>query len=391
MTTTIATDLVDRARALAPLIEAEAEAAEAAGTLSAPVVDAVRQAGLFTTMVPGELGGAEADVATALAVFEELARADGSAGWSIMANATTTCFAAIYTGDAAVAAIFGSAADGAATDEHPEPVLAGMLGPMGQAVRVEDGFEVSGQYQFASGSGHSSWIGAGTTEMVDGEPALSELGLPAMRVAFVPRQQVTFLGNWDVLGLRGTGSYDYRLDRVPVPEDFTFLLLEATKRRGGPVYDIGLFGLTAVGHAAFALGVGRRALDEIVAVARSKQRLGAEPIADQQLFQHDFAIHDAALGAARAYTFDAFTQAEAAARADGSPSIVQSQRMRQATTYATRVAADAARFAYTWAGSTALRNPSPIQRCWRDLSAGTQHLYVDNNTLTAYTQAVLAG
>lgn len=391
MTTTIATDLVDRARALAPLIEAEAEAAEAAGTLSAPVVDAVRQAGLFTTMVPGELGGAEADVATALAVFEELARADGSAGWSIMANATTTCFAAIYTGDAAVAAIFGSAADGAATDEHPEPVLAGMLGPMGQAVRVEDGFEVSGQYQFASGSGHSSWIGAGTTEMVDGEPALSELGLPAMRVAFVPRQQVTFLGNWDVLGLRGTGSYDYRLDRVPVPEDFTFLLLEATKRRGGPVYDIGLFGLTAVGHAAFALGVGRRALDEIVAVARSKQRLGAEPIADQQLFQHDFAIHDAALGTARAYTFDAFTQAEAAARADGSPSIVQSQRMRQATTYATRVAADAARFAYTWAGSTALRNPSPIQRCWRDLSAGTQHLYVDNNTLTAYTQAVLAG
>ncbi len=305
-----------------------------------------------------------------------------------MANATTTCFAAIYTGDEAVEAIFGSAdADGSA---HPQPVLAGMLGPMGQAVRVTDGFEVSGSYQFASGSGHSSWIGAGTTEMVDGEPAVSELGLPAMRVAFVPRDQVTFLGNWDVLGLRGTGSYDYRLDRVPVPEAFTFLLLEATRQRGGPVYDIGLFGLTAIGHAAFALGVGRRALDEIVVVARSKQRLGAEPIADQQLFQHDFAMHDAALGAARAYTFEAFTQAEAAARHDGAPSVIQGQRMRQATTYATRVAADAARFAYTWAGSSALRNPSAIQRCLRDLSAGTQHLYVDNNTLTAYTQAVLA-
>ena len=389
--TTTTTDLVDRARALAPLIEAEAEAAEAAGTMSAPVVEAVRHAGLFTTMVPSELGGAEADVATALAVFEELARADGSAGWSIMANATTTCFAAIYTGDAAVEAIFGPPSERAGADGHAAPVLAGMLGPMGQAVRVADGFEVSGRYQFASGSGHSNWIGAGTTEMVDGEPALSELGLPAMRVAFVPRDQVTFLGNWDVLGLRGTGSYDYQLDRVPVPEDFTFLLLEATKRRGGSVYDIGLFGLTAVGHAAFALGVGRRALDEIVTVARSKQRLGAEPIADQQLFQHDFALHDAALGAARSYTFEAFTQAEAAARADGAPSMVQAQRMRQATTYATRMAADAARFAYTWAGSSALRNPSAIQRCLRDLSAGTQHLYVDNNTLTAYTQAVLAG
>jgi len=250
---------------------------------------------------------------------------------------------------------------------------------------------VSGHYQFASGSGHSTWIGAGATEMVDGEPAVSELGLPAMRVVFVPRDQVDFQGNWDVLGLRGTGSYDYELDRVPVDEDFSFLLLEATKRRGGPVYDIGLFGLTAVGHAAFALGVGQRAMDEIVKVARAKQRLGAEPIGDQQLFLHDFAMRDAALRAARSYTYDAFAEAEAAARRDGVPSVVEAQRMRQATSYATRIAAEAARFAYTWAGSTGLRNPSVIQRCLRDLSAATQHIYVDNNTLTAYTQAVLAG
>jgi hypothetical protein len=64
--------------------------------------------------------------------------------------------------------------------------------------------------------------------------------------------------------------------------------------------------------------------------------------------------------------------------------------MRQATTYATRVAADAARFAYTWAGSDGLREPSVVGRCFRDISAGTQHLYVDNNTLTGYTQTLLA-
>ena len=63
--------------------------------------------------------------------------------------------------------------------------------------------------------------------------------------------------------------------------------------------------------------------------------------------------------------------------------------MRQATTYATRVAADAARFAYTWAGTSALRNGSTLQRCFRDIHAGTQHIYVDNNTLTAYTQTLL--
>ena len=63
--------------------------------------------------------------------------------------------------------------------------------------------------------------------------------------------------------------------------------------------------------------------------------------------------------------------------------------MRQATTYATRAAADAARFAHV-GGNGRLRNPSVLQRCFRDIHAGTQHIYVDNNTLTGYTQALVA-
>jgi hypothetical protein len=89
--------------------------------------------------------------------------------------------------------------------------------------------------------------------------------------------------------------------------------------------------------------------------------------------------------------YESFGEAEAVALAGVAPSIEQQQRMRQSTTYATRVVADAARFAYTWAGSSGLRSPSVVQRCFRDVHAGTQHLFVDNNTLTAYTQAMLSG
>ena len=110
----------------------------------------------------------------------------------------------------------------------------------------------------------------------------------------------------------------------------------------------------------------------------------------QQLFQHEFAMHDAAMRAASAYVYESFGDAEATVLAGSPCSLVQQQRMRQATTYATRIAADAARFAYTWAGTDALRNPSVLQRCFRDIHAGTQHIYVDNNTLTAYTQTLLA-
>jgi alkylation response protein AidB-like acyl-CoA dehydrogenase len=378
--TTNSAGLLERTRALTPLIEAEADRSEELGTMSTAVVDALTEAGIFAILVPAALGGLEADMVTTLEVFEELAHADGSTGWSAMANATTSCFAGIYTGDEAVAAMFG---------DRPT-IHAGMLGPMGQATAVDGGFVVSGRYQFGSGSGHAAWLGAGVMEMVDGDPAVSDLGLPAMRVVFLPREQVEFQGNWDVMGLAGTGSYDYVVDQVEVPEAFSFLLLEAVARRGGPVFNVGLFALTAAGHAGFALGVGKRALEEVLAIARTKQRLGGGPIAEQQLFLHDFAMHDAAMRSARAYVFESFAEAEAAVLDGGLATLEQQQRLRQSTTYATRIAADAARFAYTWAGSGGLRNPSIVGRCFRDIHAGTQHLYVDNNTLTGYTEAMLA-
>lgn len=376
--------LVDKARALRPLIEKDAAQAESDSSTTKAVVDALAEAELFWILVPRELGGAEAGIEDALAVFEELAYADGSTGWSAMANATSSCFAAIYTSDAAAKTMFNADRRG---------IHAGMLGPMGTARPNDDGgFVVTGKYQFGSGCAHSTWFGAGTQEVdAAGERMNDAVGLPALRVVFLRPEQVVLRGNWDVLGLAGTGSYDYTVDDQVVPEGFSFPLLTATPQRGGATYNIGLFGVVASGHAGFALGVGARALDELLDLVPTKQRMGQfSPVSDEQLFQHDFAMHDAAVRAARAYVFDVFGSAEAAAIAGGAPSLVQQQRMRQATTYATRVAADAARFAYTWAGTSALRNGGTLQRCFRDIHAGTQHVYVDNNTLTAYTQALLS-
>lgn len=386
------TDLLATTRQLTPLIEAAADRSEEQGTMPDDVVDALADAGLFWVLVPQELGGLEVDVRTAIEVFDELAYADGSTGWSLMANATSSAFASVYLPDETALPMF---VDGA---ERPDPgharrlpIHGGMFGPVGEAVQRDGALEFTGRYSFGSGTGHSDWIAAGAMLTVDGEPALDELGLPDMRVAFVPRDQVTFTGNWNALGLSGTGSFDYTVDHVLVPEDRTFRLLTCVPLRGGDVFRIGLFALTALGHAGFATGVGRRAIDEIVRIAQDKARLGADPIASQQLFQHDLAIHDAAMRSARAFVFEAFEELEAAVSGGGDATNLQVQRVRQATTYATRVAADACRFAYTWAGSAGLRQPSVVGRCFRDISAGTQHLFVDNNTLTGYAQALLQG
>jgi alkylation response protein AidB-like acyl-CoA dehydrogenase len=78
------TTLLDRARALRPLIEREAATAEAQGKLTAPVVDALHEAGLFGVWAPLPLGGAELSPRELIAVFEELAYADASTGWVTM-------------------------------------------------------------------------------------------------------------------------------------------------------------------------------------------------------------------------------------------------------------------------------------------------------------------
>ena len=81
-------ELLGAARALTPLLHAEAEAGELERTMTKAAVDAVIGSGLYWVLIPKELGGAGADITTTLAVFEELAYADGAAGWSVMASAT---------------------------------------------------------------------------------------------------------------------------------------------------------------------------------------------------------------------------------------------------------------------------------------------------------------
>jgi len=369
-----------QARGLRSFIEQEAGRTESARTMTADLVKAFSESGLFGLMVPTALGGSEADTRTSLEVFEELAYADGSIGWSLMANASTSCFASIYLDDEPTAVLFPSGVAG---------IHGGMFGPVGKATRDENGFLVDGSYRFGSGTAHADWFAAGFVEQENGVDAALESGMPAMRIAFIPAERITKRDGWNVLGLKGTGSFDYAVESVHVDEAFTFPLLEPVQHRGGATYQIGMFGLVAIGHAGFALGVGRRALDEVLEIAKTKQRLGGDPIAAQQMFLHEFAMHDAAMRAARAFTYEAFEQAEFTAIAEGAPTPVETQRMRQATTYGTRIASDACRFAYTWAGSDGLREPSIIGRCFRDISASTQHVYVDNNTLTAYTQTLM--
>lgn len=352
---------LDSARDLYPTIAAAAERT-APEPVPADTVAALTEAGLHTVSTPREVGGTELSLVDQMDVFAEVSRADGSAGWCLLANAVTIAFFGAWAGDGFAERLF---ADGV-------PLAAGQFAPNGVGVPADGGYRVTGDYQFGSGIVHSSWVGVGVlTEEAPGADA-------RFLFALLPIEDVELRGNWDVLGLQSTASYDYAVRDVYVPEEATFDFFAPVRHRGGPVFDLGVMCLTAVGHAGFAIGVTRRAIDELIEVARTKHRMGAAtPLRDSERFVHSVGQLESRFRSAEAWARNAVAAAEASVADGGEPDLSAITAARQATVFLTQEGADIARQAYLLAGTTALRD-GPLQRCFRDLHAGSQHFFASD-------------
>ena len=141
-------------------------------------------------------------------------------------------------------------------------MIAGQGTRPGTAAPQDGGFLLSGSWSFASGIKHATHIH--TLGLIEGtdEP----------RIFVLPVGKATLIDNWDVLGLRATGSIDYRIDNVFVPEAYTHFAAAQTPRRGGPLFNIAVIGFAVLCHSGWACGIGRRLLDELAAKVRGGRR-----------------------------------------------------------------------------------------------------------------------
>ncbi|GAA2365721.1 acyl-CoA dehydrogenase family protein [Nonomuraea africana] len=350
---TAGTTLLDRARELRPLIEREAARAEAQGRLTTPVVDALHEAGLFGIWVPTTLGGAELSPRELIAVFEELSHADPSTGWVVMATTLENGTAGAYLGDEAVERIF----------KGPRmPVFAGQGTRPGTAVREDGGFRLSGQWSFASGMPHAQYVHSlGAIE-----------GTDETRIFITAIEDVKMLGNWDVLGLRATGSIDYAIDGAFVPESQTHVFTQNEPLRGGAIYRLGVLDQALICHSAWALGVGRRLLDELIRYVGTRAERPGQ-IADSDAFHADFARAEAKFRAAKALVHETWDDTERTLDSGRWLDVRQETMVRLALNHVTSTVAEVARFVYASCGTSALRD-GLIQRLFRDVHAGTAHI-----------------
>jgi alkylation response protein AidB-like acyl-CoA dehydrogenase len=357
--------LLAKARELRPFFSAQSVNNDTKGSLTNETLAALREGGFFTMLVPRQFGGAELWPLEASEIFESLCHADSATGWVLIVTQVANGTAGAYLDRSAAQEIFAKGV----------PIIAGHGAPQGKAVVDGRGYRLSGKWGYGSGALHADYLYSGATIIENGKPRVLANGMPDVRIFIVPRREGVLHDNWDVLGLRATASIDYSMSDVYVPEEFTFNPATTTPKQGGNLYKVSVMGMVGFGHASYALGVGRRILDELsmLATAPSGRPSVLSEIGGGESFQEQYGAAEAKLRAARAFTREVWGDIEATIDKGDELSIRQTTLYRLALYHATTTAAEAANFAYRYGGGVALR-AGPLQRGFRDIYASLQHI-----------------
>jgi alkylation response protein AidB-like acyl-CoA dehydrogenase len=356
----------------------DSRAAQAAADRRLPrsTVDAMKAAHAFRMPMPAAWGGPELPVADQLLVFEELTYADGAAGWCAMIGCDAGYYSAMLE-DAVAHEIWNDL----------DLVTAGQTSPTGQAVRDGAGWRVSGRWAFGSGCNHADrMVGGAFLNEADGTPIIDG-ELPAWRTFVLPMDAVTIHDNWDPTGLAGTGSHDYSAEGAWVPDEHAMEPLKPGRREGA-LY--ALPWMFIVKAAAIPIGLARRALDELVAIAPGKLVFPEFAMLDDLAHTHDHVARSRALiGSARALLHDVVAGAWDELERTGALQQEGRADLRLAMSHSATACRAAIDLCVAAATTTAITRGSPIGRAHRDVLTASQHLVVNDRTYGLVGRALL--
>jgi alkylation response protein AidB-like acyl-CoA dehydrogenase len=360
----VAPDVVATARRLTSQIVAAREETERLRQVPTALSNALATAGLYQMHLPHSMGGPELPPLTVFEAIEEISKADGSVGWCLM-NANLLSIAAGGLAPEVGRRNFGA---------PPDIRAAGALRPMGRARTVEGGYRLKGHWDFASGLPNANWLYCPSLIM-DGEASrLTPAGTPVVRVMWVPAAVARLIDNWSVMGMRGTGSHDFEIDDVFIPEHDTFSMTDQPAEPG-PLYHPRFFITFAhLLFAANALGIARGAIDTLIDMAsRKTTTTSTDLLRDRPLVQGRVAQAEAIASAARGYVIESLRQLWEAALANLSDPSREIGRLRLAIPHAIHESARAIDLVFHAAGTNAIFTANPLERQFRDIHVAVQH------------------
>jgi len=372
--------LVDRARALQPLIISESDEIERTRRLTPEVTSALIENELYRALLPRSFGGHEVPLETFMQMQEEIAKADASTAWCLGQCAVCAMTAAYLEPDAANE-IFNT----------PPGILA--WGAINHEVKaVPGGYVANARWEFASGSRQASWLGSHVRVVeADGSQRRKKHGAPEIRTILFPMTSATMYDVWDTIGLRGTATDSYSVENLFIPEKFVAQRDDMSAvREKGPLYKLTTNAVFSMGFAATSVGVARATLDAAIDLARSKIPQGMGAMRDDNAVQGVIGRNEANLRAARAYLYA--TAAEIWRDLERGERIDEARRIavRIAATWTIHQAAAVVDAAYHMSGATAVLAKNPFERRFRDMHAIAQQIQARDTHYEDAGKAILS-
>ncbi|HTQ33828.1 MAG TPA: acyl-CoA dehydrogenase family protein [Stellaceae bacterium] len=360
-------DWVARARAAGPTIAAATDEVERLRELPRSLTLALAEAGLFRLLQPRELGGGELTPMEFSDVMGEISYHDASTAWCVGQGNGCGASAAFLAPEVA-REIFG-----------PVDGILAWGPPANPEVRkVPGGYRLTGTWNFASGSHNASWLGAHILERgADGEPIRRADGGTVLRSLLFPKSAATITDILHVMGLRGTGSDQYSVTDLFVPDDHTVLhdRGKTPARSGGLLYRFSFSNLYASGFAGLALGVARAFYDDFVDLAADKTARGARTtLRHNHVVQSQVALASARLRAARAFLIMSLQEIWDEVARTGEVTLDHNATIRLASTWAIKQAREVVEELYHAAGATAIFDAQPFERRFRDMHTISQQM-----------------
>jgi alkylation response protein AidB-like acyl-CoA dehydrogenase len=374
--------LVARARALEPIIRQHVETTERERRLARPVLQAMREAGLFRMFTPRALGGWEADPVTVARVAEEIASFDSAAAWALQAGNTGSWWAGHFP-ESGVAELYA---------EGPDLLMAASFSPPHRADLVPGGYRFTGRGPLASTIHDSPWA-LMTGIAFDGEqPRTTSFGPVVVGLA-LRTSEVQIIDTWQSLGMRGTDSNDVAADGVFVPEARSFVVApvyEPPPQFAGPLYRLPALVATDVIIAPVALAIARGAITALREIAERKTPLGStKTIRHRPAVQFALADAEAQLRAARLLFYEALNTTWQRALANQAPTLEQRADMMLACAHAVRTSAHVADLMHRMGGTNGIYERSRLERHFRDAQTVRHHGFLSEARLETVGQVHL--
>ncbi|MGH7048999.1 MAG: acyl-CoA dehydrogenase family protein [Stellaceae bacterium] len=357
--------LVQQAAALRPVLRRTRDEIEREQRLSPALVERLCQAGFYRMVMPRSLGGIEVDPLTYLRVVELLAEGAGSVGWNL-ANNSIGQLVTLGLPEDGVQEIHGGGV--------PAIIAGTAVQGGGRAVPVAGGYRVSGRWPFGTGCQESAWMLGSFQVLDDGQPRCRPDGTPLYwRGVFARGEAEIVPGSWDVAGLRGTGSFDWTVAEVFLPERRSVAHAYAPldnewQRWPGITYALPATCWVGPHHSAVITGIARAGIDALIELAGEKTPRGRTGmLCDSPQVQEAVGRADAILEAGRAHRSAMIAELWGTVASGRQTTLEQRARCRLAAVYAADSARQAMDLVYRLGGSTSFRRDSRLAECWRDL------------------------